>query len=238
MSDRDEQGEIGTLSIIKGLKCYGHDIGRSWDFLDDTVWQSFIRSIRSRNGCWLGLWNFVEDLRLRVRGRRTKDQIVKDRYVFELQHGIIRSIGYQLPRTEGDMPRRIPPDAWKGEINFERDELRGAGFEFVVVRILIPMWSRLIRRSEVEPVPLSLTEIALEFDAELDENRSGTISDLSSADMTLIAYRALEPDVEIPLDHFIPKINQMRRQIFQERVKKDLADSTVYEHLRGVHKKD
>lgn len=241
-----------VLTLMEAREC--HKIGREqryWDLLPTLKWRMKIAA-SAQKSLFAKTVAATSEILKPPPSQKDVDRKLKARLIYELEKGIERGIGYLMPRSLQDKPIPIPAEAWAGEVDWENNELRGAGLHFVGVRIRIPTWSLLLEKSGVVPSPMPELANALCAETEQVESNSGsggTVSNPlptaieppskgrpSDKDALLEAMRRLPLDYKISAESQVEAIRQLALIILDGKPKTGLKRKTILKYIAEFKK--
>lgn len=163
-------------------------------------------------------------------GTRSKELLAgfKSSIANALVCGDLIALGYRMPRSIEDVPREVPPDLWRGQIDWDSSAVSGSGFAFNQVHVVHPQWIEqakakiLVKSIGPAPPPKALGRPSLKRDIEQ------AYRDLVSAG--LIQASETMTSVHQKVRAALSRVHPDRAGSF-----KGMAKETVRRALRDLH---
>jgi len=121
-------------------------LSKAWRHFAPTPWLKHLDALAPEGGGALYLLEAAKaigegttlgflDQQARHNRAMNQEWAIKAHVLKRLQSVELLGYGFALPRNSGDSPALIPADVWGGEAKWHKDEVKGAGLQFVSVRL-------------------------------------------------------------------------------------------------------
>lgn len=138
---------------------------------------------------------------------------LKDRIIASIKRGLLKAVGYAVPRKPADMPVEVPPDLWAGRVSWERNSVEGNGLRVEAVRVFPASWLK--TPAKVQGRPSRQDEIAAAY----SELKQAHRIDYASATLASIA---LQVQAQILAQH--PNHPEGLRGVGEKAIQLAIAD--------------